>query len=63
MIYDGTNNHKEISRIVINGKDITSYYTVVKRTLRLIWEGIKSCFGNGFWINDKPWNNNESWKN
>lgn len=29
----------------------------------LLWEQIKSCFGKGFWINDKPWINNDCWKN
>lgn len=24
---------------------------------------IRSCFGSGFWINEKPWFNDESWKN
>lgn len=30
---------------------------------RLVWTGIRSCFGAGFWINDKPWLNDDAWKN
>lgn len=37
--------------------------TAVYRGARLVWTAIKSCFGAGFWVNDKPWLNNEGWKN
>lgn len=30
---------------------------------RLVWTGIRSCFGAGFWLNDKPWLNDDAWKN
>ena len=30
---------------------------------RLVWTGIRSCFGAGFWVNEKPWLNEEAWKN
>lgn len=26
-------------------------------------EMFRSCFGAGWWINDKPWINEEGWKN
>jgi hypothetical protein len=29
----------------------------------VIWQAIKSCFGSGWWVNEKPWMNNEGWKN
>nr|DAQ75209.1 MAG TPA: hypothetical protein [Crassvirales sp.] len=63
MLYDGKNNHREITGMVLGGKRITKYYTVINHTARLIWEGIRSCFGSGWWINDKPWVNDEGWKN
>jgi hypothetical protein len=37
--------------------------TEVYRGARLVWTAIKSCFGAGYWVNDKPWLNNEGWKN
>jgi len=49
--------------MVLGGKRIAKYYTVINHTARLIWEGIRSCFGSGWWINDKPWVNDEGWKN
>lgn len=33
---------------------------------KLVWTAIKealSVFGAGFWQNDKPWFNEDSWKN
>ena len=30
---------------------------------RLVWTAVRSCFGAGYWINEKPWLNDEAWKN
>ncbi|MCS3176964.1 MFS transporter [Candidatus Bacteroides intestinigallinarum] len=52
-----------------NGKEVTSIFkenrpiAIVYKGSRLVWEAINSCFGKGFWVNVKPWNNNEGWKN
>ena len=37
----------------------------VYKGLRLVWvgEGTWSCFGKGYWINDKPWVDTDAWKN
>ena len=37
--------------------------SVVYRYGKIIWQAIASCFGRGFWINDNPWVNTDSWKN
>lgn len=29
----------------------------------LIWENIRSCYGKGFWDNEKPWSNEDGWQN
>lgn len=56
MIYkDG----KEISGIFVSSKVITAVY----KGGVLVWEAIKSCFGKGFWIGEKPWSNEDAWKN
>lgn len=47
-------------------KTISNIYTVIKGKIVLIWSAIKdilSAFGAGFWKNEGPWNNNDSWKN
>ena len=56
MIYkDG----KEISGIFVSGKVITAVY----KGGVLVWEAVNSCFGKGFWIGEKPWSNEDAWKN
>lgn len=35
----------------------------VYRGDRLVWGGVRSCFGSGVWIPDKPWLDNDNWKN
>ena len=58
---------KDISQIELddNGvkRSITSVYTYIGDQLILIWESIKSCFGSGWWITNRPWINNNAWKN
>ena len=41
------------------GRAITAVY----KGLILVWTAIRSCFGKGYWINDKPWINEDAWKN
>lgn len=36
---------------------------VVYGNNRLVWQAVRSCFGRGYWINDKPWINPDPWKN
>ncbi|RGY28192.1 MULTISPECIES: MFS transporter [Bacteroides] len=52
-----------------NGKEVTSIHkgghiiTAIYKGSKLVWQTIRSCFGSGFWVNVKPWLNNEGWKN
>lgn len=55
--------------IYINGKEVSLVYygekainTIMKGS-RLVWQAIRSCFGAGYWVNEKPWIDNEGWKN
>lgn len=50
---------KEITAVTAYGKVITAIYA----GSRLVWQAIRSCFGAGFWVNEKPWINEEGWKN
>lgn len=56
MIYKDV---KEITAIHINNKMISAVYKGAK----LVWQSVRSCFGSGFWVNQKGWINQESWKN
>ena len=54
--------------IYYNGKDIVSVHyggkaiSYIYRHGRLVWQAIRSCFGAGFWTNDKSWLNEEGYK-
>lgn len=52
-------NNKDITEIYFNNKKIS----VVYKSGKIIWQAIRSCFGSGFWVDEKPWLNNEGWKN
>lgn len=55
--------------IYINGKEVSLVYygekaiSKVMKGSRLVWQAIRSCFGAGYWVNEKPWIDNEGWKN
>lgn len=50
---------KEITAVTAYGKVITAIYAGGK----LVWQAVRSCFGAGHWRNDKPWLNDEAWRN
>nr|DAD99932.1 MAG TPA: hypothetical protein [Myoviridae sp. ctrCp2] len=50
---------KEIVAVFRGNRAITAIY----KGSRLVWQAIRSCFGAGFWVNDKPWINQKAWKN
>lgn len=56
MIYKGTRDIIEISR----GRQDISYVYYGKY---LVWQLAGSCYGTGHWINDRPWLNNDAWRN
>lgn len=56
MIY---RNNKEIMQVFKGNKSISAIYKGAK----IVWLAIRSCFGSGAWRNDKPWINNEGWRN
>ena len=65
IYYQG--NKALVSRIrVINillKHSVTEIYHITEEGARLVWTAIKSCFGAGYWVNEKPWLNSEGWKN
>lgn len=50
---------KEIRRLNAYGKTVKAVYAGVN----IVWQAVRSCFGPGYWTNNKPWLNNEQWKN
>jgi len=49
---------KEIVEIRHAGKEIST----VMKSGRIVWEGVRSCYGSGAWRGDKPWVDNDGWK-
>jgi hypothetical protein len=52
-------NDTKLSKVVFNNKAVLSIYLGTK----LLWEAINSCFGKGYWINNKTWSNTDKWRN
>lgn len=50
---------KKVTRIVSNGRNIDMVY----KGMVEVWRAVRSCFGGGFWVNDRSWDNEEVWKN
>lgn len=36
--------------------------SAIYKGVSLVWQGIRSCFGAGYWVAEKPWLDNEAWK-
>lgn len=52
-------NKKELTGIFINKTPIQTVYEFGA----VLWQAVRSCFGSGIWVNEKPWINDEAWKN
>lgn len=51
-------NGKELISRIYNNKIII----MTKLGVKTIWQSIRSCFGAGYWIGEKPWIGEEAWK-
>ena len=38
------------------------HITTVYKGVKLVWQAVNSCFGAGFWRNDKPWSGTDGWR-
>lgn len=56
MIYK---NGRELSARYVGRNVVLAVYLGAK----LVWEAVASCFGSGYWSNDKPWSNTDAWRN
>jgi hypothetical protein len=52
-------DNRSITTILKGHRHIAAVY----QGARLIWQYIRSCFGRGYWINEKPWSNTDAWRN
>lgn len=51
--------NEKVGRLYIGKEAVQAMYYGAT----LIWIAVRSCFGSGYWINNKPWLNNEGWEN
>ena len=70
MIFKGGNLILQVQRSIIDSKtgksvqkNIGAIYQGTKLVWRTIYNAIKSCFGSGTWLGDKPWLGDDNWKN
>lgn len=54
---------EKVGRLVVGGEWVKLLYYGADLMWRAAKRIITSCFGSGYWINDKPWLNQDSWKN
>ncbi len=52
-------NNKEIVELH-KGNQLLAY---VYKGGVLVWRSTRSCFGNGYWVNEMQWSNEDAWKN
>lgn len=54
-----TRGNKEIA-VIYHGKKVIAE---IRRGAILVWQAVRSCFGKGYWVDDKPYDNEDGWKN
>ena len=54
---------REVTGIHRYGKETSEVWKYINGAWRIVWQAVRSCFGRGFWYNDKPWSNKDFWKN
>lgn len=62
MIYSEGNYNEVTGVYAMDGaKEIA--FTALYIGARLFWQIIRSCYGTGVWIPERPWLDNDMWKN
>ena len=52
-------SEKEVAAIYFGQKAIQAVY----KGAVLVWQAIRSCFGSGWWDNEKHWIDEDAWDN
>ena len=54
---------KQVTAIYKGSIEGPKVISAVYQGFKLLWQYIKSCFGRGYWINDKMWSERDGWAN
>lgn len=65
MIYTKGDRKKVTGIYVSDGESPQTMRAIqaVYKGDRLVWTLTRSCYGRGYWIQEKPWVDNDLWKN
>ena len=66
MIYQPGTRSETLDIYTIVGDEMRSLLAVYVGTENgadLIWKRISSCYGTGVWLPNKPWLDDDKWKN
>ena len=63
-----TEVHQNIRQLIDQVSQLTEQSIgAIYKGSQLVWvtvyNSVKSCFGSGIWLQDKPWLDNDFWKN
>ena len=69
MIFKGGNLILQVQKSIIDyktGKSVQKNIGAICQGTKLVWRtiynAIKSCFGSGTWLDDKPWIDSDTWQ-
>ena len=51
-----------IARYKVRPNGVVWSVQYVYRGARLVWEAIRSCYGKGYWAEERSWIDEDGWK-